>query len=246
MGYYGFYLGFIPQIIALIHFFRNRPEGYWFWIILFFGPLGAVIYFFAVVFSGTPGSVEDKFRASMKEKRKATLLQNKINAGEALPYDYSELGEILFKMKKYSLAIEALTEAVKKTPTDLEARFYLGLSLEQLTRFEEAGRQLEPLIMKDSKFKFGEAMLALARCYRGAGEIQAATGAFKKVLSQNNFAEARYSLAELLLQLDKNDEAKEHLQRIITESKTTDLPKHVRRVEKKWVKKARTLFDTLK
>ena len=34
--------GFVLQILALIHFFRRRPEGYWFFIIMFLGALGAL------------------------------------------------------------------------------------------------------------------------------------------------------------------------------------------------------------
>ena len=41
--------GFVLQAMALIHFFRRRPEGYWFFVIMMFGALGAVIYFLAEV-----------------------------------------------------------------------------------------------------------------------------------------------------------------------------------------------------
>src|ERR1035438_10714827 len=32
------------QVFALIHFFRRRPDTYWLFIILFLGPLGALVY----------------------------------------------------------------------------------------------------------------------------------------------------------------------------------------------------------
>jgi hypothetical protein len=41
--------GFVLQALALIHFFRRRPDGFWFFVILFFGALGALIYFIAEV-----------------------------------------------------------------------------------------------------------------------------------------------------------------------------------------------------
>jgi hypothetical protein len=41
--------GFILQLLALLHFFRRRPDGFWFFVILFFGALGALIYFIAEV-----------------------------------------------------------------------------------------------------------------------------------------------------------------------------------------------------
>ena len=38
--------GVILQAMALIHFIRRRPDTVWLWIILFFGPLGALVYIF--------------------------------------------------------------------------------------------------------------------------------------------------------------------------------------------------------
>src|SRR5437764_15214764 len=36
--------GFILQGLAILHFIRRRPDTYWLWIILFFGPMGALVY----------------------------------------------------------------------------------------------------------------------------------------------------------------------------------------------------------
>src|SRR5437763_13503055 len=41
--------GFILQGLALIHFIRRRPDMYWLWIIIFLGPLGALVYIFIEV-----------------------------------------------------------------------------------------------------------------------------------------------------------------------------------------------------
>ena len=41
-GFFGF--GIIFQAIAVIHFIRRRPDGYWLWIIIFGSGLGALIY----------------------------------------------------------------------------------------------------------------------------------------------------------------------------------------------------------
>jgi len=39
--------GLLFQALAVIHFIKRRPNGYWLWIILFLGPIGAIIYLFA-------------------------------------------------------------------------------------------------------------------------------------------------------------------------------------------------------
>jgi hypothetical protein len=41
--------GIALQALAIVHFVRRRPETFWLWIILFFGPLGALVYIFVEV-----------------------------------------------------------------------------------------------------------------------------------------------------------------------------------------------------
>src|SRR6202049_5241823 len=41
--------GLILQAIAIVRSIRRRPDGYWLWIIIFFGGLGALIYIAAEV-----------------------------------------------------------------------------------------------------------------------------------------------------------------------------------------------------
>src|SRR5262249_61026204 len=50
MGIFGSLLfpwGILLQALAIIHFIRRRPDTYWLYIILFLGPLGAIVYLFA-------------------------------------------------------------------------------------------------------------------------------------------------------------------------------------------------------
>src|SRR5215469_1356155 len=47
LGHLFYPWGIIVQGIALWHFVKRRPEGYWLWIIIFGGVLGAGVYVFA-------------------------------------------------------------------------------------------------------------------------------------------------------------------------------------------------------
>ena len=42
----GYPWGLILQALAIIHFIRRRPEGFWIFVILFLGPIGSLIYLF--------------------------------------------------------------------------------------------------------------------------------------------------------------------------------------------------------
>ncbi len=53
MGIFGHLLypwGLILQGIAIVHFIRRRPDTFWIYVILFLGPIGALVYLFAEVF----------------------------------------------------------------------------------------------------------------------------------------------------------------------------------------------------
>src|SRR5258708_13055988 len=36
--------GFLLQGLAIVHFIRRRPDNYWFYVIIFLGPIGATVY----------------------------------------------------------------------------------------------------------------------------------------------------------------------------------------------------------
>ncbi len=41
--------GLILQGIAIVHFIRRRPDTFWIYVILFLGPIGALVYLFVEV-----------------------------------------------------------------------------------------------------------------------------------------------------------------------------------------------------
>jgi hypothetical protein len=47
LGYLFYPRGFIVRLVALAHFFRRRPDGFWLWVIFFVGFLGALVYIVA-------------------------------------------------------------------------------------------------------------------------------------------------------------------------------------------------------
>src|SRR5262245_21033367 len=36
--------GILLQVLAMVHFIRRRPDNTWLWVIVFFGPPGALVY----------------------------------------------------------------------------------------------------------------------------------------------------------------------------------------------------------
>src|SRR5450755_3822115 len=94
MGFLSYLLypwGFLLQGLAIVHFIRRRPDNYWFFVILFLGPIGAIVYL-AVEALPDIGLVGQSFKVFPRRKRIGQL--------EAAIHDnpstgnYEELGDL--------------------------------------------------------------------------------------------------------------------------------------------------------
>jgi hypothetical protein len=101
--------GLILQGIAIIHFFRRRPEGYWFYIIFFGSFLGAGVYIIAEVLPDL-GLLRGVFQGLGRRSRiqivETQILDNPSAA------NYEELGELYKDQKQFAKAREAFTNAI--------------------------------------------------------------------------------------------------------------------------------------
>jgi len=60
--------GIILQVVAIVHFIRRRPDGYWLWVVLFLGPLGALVYIFVEVLPDA-GLLRQSFKVFPRRSR---------------------------------------------------------------------------------------------------------------------------------------------------------------------------------
>src|ERR1700688_1565788 len=94
MGSLFFFLhgwGFVLQVVAIVHFIRRRPDTYWIFIILFLGPIGALIYLFAEVLPDF-GLLRHSFKGFPRRKRIARLqIEIRDNPSAA---NFEELGDL--------------------------------------------------------------------------------------------------------------------------------------------------------
>lgn len=72
---------------------------------------------------------------------------------------YFELGSLKYSNGDYASAAQVFTLALKATPKYANAQYYLGLSLAQLGRLEEAREQFEALAVSNPDSTEVRAML---------------------------------------------------------------------------------------
>src|SRR5215469_12321274 len=90
--------GFLLVVLAIVHFIRRRPDGYWIWIILFLGPLGALVYLLVEALPDL-GLVGQSFKVFPRRRRISELRTAIIDNPSA--GNYEELADLYMEDGKY-------------------------------------------------------------------------------------------------------------------------------------------------
>jgi len=232
--------GLILQGLALIHFLRRRPDTYWLWIIIFFGPLGAGIYIFMEVIPDL-GLLRSSFEAFPRRKRirllEALVLENPA-AG-----NYEELGDLHLDEGNFARARECYDKAIRSR-ADLPDAFYRrGIAEIQLGDFAAAVPDLEHVVSREPKYDSNRAQALLAHAYANTGRSDEADALFHDVTQRSTMSETYYNYAAFLLSQGRNDEAREWTQKILAKKPT--MPGYLRRRERPWFRRANGLLKRI-
>lgn len=233
-------LGVVFQVLMIVHFIRNRPETYWFFVILFLGPLGAGAYFVIEVLPGMRWkmpAIERWERSRRKQWLEDIVRETPSQAA------LGELAAICDKEGEHNRAIDLYGEALRRDPGDIDSLYGRGLSRIEAGNYQAAVEDLTALTAADPSYKLYQGSLALARAYEGLGEDDKAVQVYRHILSRTPVSEAYFGLGKLLAKQDKLDEARQMMQEIL--AKQNGLPRYLRRQERPWVWKARMLLKRL-
>src|SRR5207245_6738540 len=109
LGHFFYPWGFLLQGLAIVHFIRRRPEGYWFYVIFFLGPPGAAIYILAEVLPDL-GLLRGVFQGFGRRSRIQKVETNIIDNHS--PATYEELGELYKDQGEVAKWRDAVTQAI--------------------------------------------------------------------------------------------------------------------------------------
>jgi hypothetical protein len=232
--------GLILQALALVHFIRRRPDTYWLWIILFFGPLGALIY---IVIEVIPdfGLLRTSFQGFPRRKRirflEAVVLDNPA-AG-----NYEELGDLYLDEANFARARECYDKAISSRADSLDAFYRRGIAEIELADFAAAVPDLERVTSREPKYDSYRASALLAHAYANTGALEEADDLFKYATNISTASETYYNYACFLAAQRRTVEAREWAQRILAKKPT--MPGYLRRRERPWFRKASALLKRL-
>ena len=233
--------GIILQAVALIHFIRRRPDTYWLWIIIFLGPLGALIYIFVEVLPDA-GLLRQSFatfpRRSRIRQLEAVVLDNPA-AG-----NYEELGDLYLDDGDFLRARECYDKAIGSRGCSFDAFYRRGIAEVQLGDFPAAVVDLEYVVSTERKYDSHRAAGTSGPTpHANTGEPAKAEALFEEVTRNIDALGNLLQLRELPGRAAPYLRARERSQKILAKKPT--MPGYLRRRERPWFRKANGLLKRL-
>lgn len=238
--YFFYPWGLILQAAAIVHFIRRRPDGYWLWIIIFGGGLGAIVY---LVVEALPdlGLLRQSFKAFPRWQRirelEAAILDNP-SAG-----NYEELADLYFDDGKFARARHCYDKSISARTDSPDPFYRRGLCAIEMGDFAAAIPDLERAVSADPKYDFYRAQGMLAHAYANTGQTERAAALFDSATRISTLSETQLNYAAFLASQGRPVEAREWAQRVLAKKPT--MPRYLRRRERPWFRRASALLKRL-
>src|SRR6202034_1454645 len=232
--------GFLLQVFAIIHFIRRRPDMYWIFVILFLGPLGALIYIFVEVLPDA-GLLRQSFKVFPRRKRireLETMVRDNPSAG-----NWEELGDLYMDDGRLLLARSAFDKAIAARADTIDPFYRRGVCAILMGDAAAALPDLERTVAKDPGYDFYRAGGLLAHAYALTGEKQRAEALFREVTDRSVSSETYLNFADLLASEGKYAEAREWAQKVL--DKKPAMPGYLKRRERPWFRSASKMLKRL-
>jgi hypothetical protein len=232
--------GLLLQGFAIVHFIRRRPDTYWIFIILFLGPLGALIYIFAEALPDI-GLLRQPFKVFPRRKRISeleTMVRDNPSAG-----NYEELGDLYMDDGRLQSARAAFDKAIAARADTLDPFYRRGVCAIQLGDVAAALPDLERVVGKDPEYDFHRAAGLLAHAYAQTGQKEKAEALFRRTTIKSTSSETYLNFAAMLASEGRNAEAREWAQKVLEKKPT--MPTYLRRRERPWFRSANEMLKRL-
>lgn len=232
--------GVILQALAILHFVRRRPSGFWLWIILMGGGLGALVYIVAEVVPDV-GLLHGAFQVFPRRKRikhlQAAILDNP-SIG-----NYEELGDLYLDDGQFAKARECYDRVISPRTDSTDPFYRRALAELALGDLKAAAGDLERVVSIDPKYDYQRAAGLLAHTFAQLGRRDEADALFADVTRVSTLSETQFNYASFLAATGRTAEAREWAQRVLAKKPT--MPAYMRRRERPWFRKARALLKTI-
>ena len=235
------FIGVVLMVLALVHYLKYRGGNYiWLYVIIFLGPIGAVVYIIVEVLPELRSS-HSSFKWLGRRKKiqhlEAVVIDNP-SAG-----NYEDLAELYLEQGNYAKARECFSKAITSR-TNLPDPYY-GRALCALEQGETAAAvpDLEKVVSMDPKHDYNRAGGLLANAYAQTGRMEDADRLFRETLRTSTLSETQYYYARFLANQGKIDDARSLALQVVRKRAT--VAPQLRRADKHWFGAAETLLKQI-
>jgi len=229
--------GLILQGLAIVHFIRRRPDNYWFYVILFLGPPGALIYLLVEAIPDAGPTFKLFSRRNRIGQLEAAIRDN------PSPGNYEELGDLYLEDGKLARAREAYERAIAARATTIDPFYHRGVCALLLGDAPAALPDLERTVRESPNHDFYRAQGLLAHAYAQTAQPEKAEAQFEQATSRSTLSETYLNYADFLAAQGRPTEARSWAQKVL--DKRPSLLGYQRRRERPNFRRASKLLKTL-
>jgi len=233
--------GLILQAVAVVHFIRRRPDTYWIFVILFLGPLGALIYLLAEAAPDLTFLSQQSARGFSRRKR-IRELEALVQVNTAVG-NFEELGDLYMDEGRLAQARACFDRSIQGGSTTLDPFYKRGACAVLMGDGQAAIPDLERVVTKDSGYDFHRAEGLLAEACAITGQKEKAETLFRAATETSTMSETYLNFAELLASEGRNAEAREWARKLL--NKAQGMPAYLKRRERPWFRKAKKFLRGL-
>ena len=213
-----YYLIIALQAYCLYHLYTNRNAFYWWFVILFLGPIGCVIYLITQVYNKRDAEkLTNELAHVINPTKKIKDLEKQLEFSETYQ-NRINLADAFLEIKDYNNAITHYLEALED---ESQNNFYATKQLiEAYFNIEDFEKVIDNVVkIKDHpEFKKSRTQFLYGLALEREGKMEAAEANLRPIDIRYSFYEERLILAKFLLSQNKDDDAIEILTDVQTES----------------------------
>lgn len=229
--------GVVLQALAILHFVRRRPEGFWLFVIIMGGGIGALIYIVAEVLPDI-GLLRGAVQVFPRRKR-IKYLQAAIIDNPSVG-NYEELGDLYLDDGQYARARECFDRVISPRTDSPDPYYRRALAAIAMNDLQAAVADLERTVAMDPKYDYHRAAGLLADTLGKLGRRDEADARFADVTQVSTLSETQYNYASFLAATGRTAEARQWAERVLAKKPT--MPAYMRRKERPWFRKAKALL----
>jgi hypothetical protein len=242
MGFFSFLYpwGILLQLLAIVHFFRSGAERFWFFVILFLGPLGALVYILVEVVPdlGLLRQAYDAFGRRKRIRHFEAVVRDNPSAG-----NYEELGDLYLEEQDFSRARECYDRAISPRTGHPDPLYRRAICAMHANDFDAAVRDLRDVTERDPRYDSHRAIALLAHAHAMTGNAERAEALFRQATEISTLSETYLNYASFLAAQNRPAEARQWLEALV--ARKTTMPRYLRRRERHLFRKAGALLKRL-